>query len=335
MLALLSSLPGGRFTLAALLAAVTFIAAACALLRWTWAAGHERAEAVAALKRAGIQVHYGWEREGLPYPYGPAWIRGWLGDDALNHGVSFSDSGLPGGEHVPAKASAVALLNRLEYLEEGYLHDQPALGPRIGELQLPRLKRLVLIGCGASDAELSRWDLPALEELSLEEPITGACLADLVRRSPLRLLHLYGCQLDEKHLASLVATDSLTDLTLHSVPLTDRGVEILSRNPRWTSLCLSRTKIGDGACRHLARMTAIERLTLDDTAVSEAGLRELATLVNLRELSLDGCPLGDDAVEALLRFPALKLLSLHRTCLSPAGAERLRAKIELVLCDER
>src|SRR5262245_17440939 len=118
-----------RFTLAMLLAVVTVAAIVCAIARSYWLAGRERAEVIETLKAEGFNLRYGWEADGQPYPYGPPWLRSIIGDDALNHCVDFvwCPPGMNDQRKGPS-ANVATLLNRLEYLRDGYVHKLPVLG---------------------------------------------------------------------------------------------------------------------------------------------------------------------------------------------------------------
>jgi hypothetical protein len=221
---------------------------------FAWKKQQVERERVAAkvFKELGGSVDYNWgyfaKARPNTQPPGPAWLRGWLGDDFFAH---------------------VVFLN---------LHSCPVADADLEHLRdLPRLEIVYLDYTKVTDAGLENLrDLRQLTNLSLKSTkVTDVGLEHLRGMTQLKRLELSRTDLTDDGLERLKAMIQLEYLDLHSTDVTDAGLEHLKDLTQLKSLSLEDTKITDVGLGRLKGMTKLERLGLERTKVTDEGVKKL------------------------------------------------------------
>jgi hypothetical protein len=324
----------GRFSLAVLLVVVTAVAIACGVVRWKWVAAQEQAAVIATLAKHDYQACYAWQRNQPAEPDGPAWLRSWLGDDFFNEPFSVGVAWYGSPEPIAKDDSGrmIGWLNALPSLESVELDGRATLGGSLGELRLPRLKKLSVSGQRVTDADLRAISQESpLESLHVSRgQVTGSCLPVLFERHSLRTLGLTYCPLDKQWIELVAGEESLENLFLSSPHLTDDAVAKIARLPRLARLWIS-GELTEGICEPLARCRTLEDLTFTRVPLTSVGLTHLAGLSGLQNLDLEDCGISNESVDLLLTFPALHILRLDGVTLTPENEARLKARIPHVI----
>jgi len=267
-------------------------------------------EAADSLEKRGAQVVYDYQSI-YPdaEPYGPAWLRGLLGENFFS-GVRevtfrYRDSRL-----YDADLKDVGMLTSLESLDTWGQ-------PEIGDAALSNLKRLT-----------------TLRELSLNGAhITNAGLENLSGMNRLRVLCLDETPVGDEGMSCLAGLTQLENLSLANTKVGDLGMRRLIRLVNLRSLCLSSNEISNDGLVALESMPRLETLCLDDwkekSKVTDVGLKHLTGLTELKTLSLKDLNITDAGMTHLSGLTRLEYLDLRNTSVGDAGIERVRSLIHL------
>ena len=163
----------------------------------------------------------------------------------------------------------------------------------------------------------------------------------------LKCVDLYGSEVGDQGLATLVDAQNLVALGLSCAKVTNKGLCYLEQLKTLKTLSLYQTPISDAGLVHLAGLTNLECLLLDDTAISGAGLAHLGgcenleylTLAkitptsgpkpfplpqNLRVLDLENELIPDEDLKYLYPAQSLKMVNLQNTAVTAEGVAKLR-----------
>jgi hypothetical protein len=185
-------------------------------------------------------------------PFGPDWLRGFLGEERLEP-LASATVVVIGGPDV--NDAALATVCHLTTLDELYVGDDSPISDaglkQIGGLR--RLRYLKLRSTPVTDAGLTHLKvLTALEHLDLGfTQVTDHGLIALSGIKNLKELYLFGTDVSDEGLRHLAAISSLEDVDLDLTPITDRGLE------------------------HLKGLTRLRKLRVKETGVTDAGVADL------------------------------------------------------------
>ncbi len=140
----------------------------------------------------------------------------------------------------------------------------------------------------------------------------------------LEALNLFGSDISDSDLSTIVILPALQSLDLHRTNISDAGLEQLSKNIQsLQSLNLRGTNISDAGLEHLVKLQVLQSLDLGHTKISDAGLEQLVKIPSLQSLNLCEIKISDAGLEHLTKLPALQSLYLTGTNISDAGLEQL------------
>jgi hypothetical protein len=148
-------------------------------------------------------------------------------------------------------------------------------------------------------------DIPSLQSLSWNAPVTDETLARIARAPDLRLLEISQPSTDWssrpslaglRHLASL---ERLAELRCCGVRVTDKGMAFLEEMPWLHRLTLLEPDVTDAGLVHLRNLQQLEMLELDCPLIGDAGVARLQGLSHLRELRLGAAKVTDAGVKKL------------------------------------
>lgn len=324
-----------RFGIGNILLAIAVCSIPLGLLSSRIHRGRAQRPAVAAIGRAGGLVWYDFHFDANGDPLrkldlpGPAWLRDWLGIDAMARVREVEFHGRGSNPAVPPLQTDAEVFDRI-----GQLTDLEVLnvsGVAIANDLLQRLARLRslrsmdLRNTGADDEGLSiLGQLPALESLDLANTrIVGRGLASLASCRNLKRLSLAGCSLTADAYERLPACDSLTELDLSATPLDDDGLLRLHGLVRLQKLNLSHTAVTDTGLAVLAGMRDLKTLDLSFTRVVGPGLANLRQCPSLRMLSLESSPLEDAGLDLVADVPSIAELNIRGCAITQNGLARL------------
>lgn len=292
-------------------------------------------EAVEAVRAQGGWVHYDWEFAGDRLvtnrnPPGPAWLRGWLGDEYFQQirlaafvyaeqstgrhmlGLLASQPGLrhiqmTGGQ---ATDEGFSILTEMPQLTSIHVDHAMRLTDRgLGHLRgMTGLKKVILYNARITDAGLQQ-----LDDLRL-----------------LEVLMLPASTISDDGLRALDGKEDLRVLTLSAdglglLGITDVGLARIASHRKLGVLSLRGAAISDDGLRHLAGLKSLEYLTLANChAITDAGLKHLAVLKNLKHLGLAGTSVTGPGLEHLKGLALLRSLSIPSDA-SQSAVNRFRA----------
>ncbi len=319
-----------QFRLSSLILFVT-----CSALPFSWLASDMRQaarqrDAVAGLSQFS-QIKYDFEllvrtATSSARPPGPAWLRGFFGQDFfadVAEATCWTDKDLEHCRTFEHLRTLVCESSR-EITDNGLIAIEsfPELeGLQLGSVGMGRMvyrgplslteagfrhvaghKRLRLLGVSTdrfSDASLEDLQgLGNLETLSLRAGnISDRGLELIPRQFPkLRFLDICATKTTDAGIAHLVGLPFMEQLDLTETAVTDKGVRCVARLANLRVLCLSQTKISDEGLREVAALGRLESLSLDfDPAITDKGLMELARLHSLTYLSTG---IGDNVTDS-------------------------------------
>ncbi len=222
-----------QFSLRTLLIATAMVAVACSLVVRKLDRKRREREVVQsflALDTSHPVVLYNFQSdpETGPFaePYGPAWLRGLLGDDFFSEvtGVMLSNTSADDG--------ALCHVDRLTELRCVDLADTKITDAALLRLaHLPHLEVLYLNGTQIDDVGLAQLaEMKSLKTLNLAETkVTDAGLVTIGQLGQLQILDLRGTAITDAGISHLRRLTRLTALSLLSTKTTDEGVRKLQR----------------------------------------------------------------------------------------------------------
>jgi hypothetical protein len=259
---------------------------ACLALGWRVNRAQTQRRAVARIKAAGGSVKYDYEvggeyppkwavrTKGEPVPWGPAWLRKWIGDEYFQEVTIVS---LGGDRVTDDSLSAVEDLDRVIQLNlwntrnvtnAGLTHLRGAKSVRSAMIH-PRMMADAWLPHLAYLAELRELDLS-------RTPVTDSGLKHIERSLLLEALRLQGAW-----------------------RVTDSGLACIKGLKNLRTLDLSGTMVTDAGLAHLENLAELRELDLSVDMISDAGITHLKGLHKLRELKLIGTSVTDGAVASL------------------------------------
>ncbi len=198
----------------------------------------------------------------LTEPFGPEWLRSWMGGEWMM---------------------------LVDTVNEVYLNGSAATDATLGYLScLTGLMNLWLNETNVTDAGLVHLNgFRSLQHLALiNTQVTDAGLEHLARTTDLRDLILNNTQITDVGLGQLKGLPKLQMLCLDDTRATDAGLAYLKGSTSLEVLTLSNTQVTDAGLVNLTGLTELHSLTLDKTQVSDAGLVHLRGLTEMEQLSL-------------------------------------------------
>lgn len=179
-------------------------------------------------------------------------------------------------------------------------------------------------GSGIKSLEKTRELQHLLIDYGKTEPNELKVIGELTQ---LQELKLWGVEVDDEVLESLVNLDKLRVLEVSARPVTLRGTRAVSRLKNLEELRIFFCRFGDDEVVPFAKLSKLKRLTLGECKVGDRGVESIAKLQNLEWLDLPGAPVGDAGMDSLAKLPKLSYVNILRTKISNAGLRKLsRAK---------
>ncbi len=352
-----------RLSLRAMMALVLVIALP---LGWKVRRAATQRRAVAAVVALGGQITYEDQidplgRPRLPHrPWGPAWLRSFLGDEffrevAWVHFVSRQQGRMVDDE-------TIVVLNDFDHLQGLALQGQTkptreappdrfitAKGlARLGSL--PRLRALGMpfIGCDAAMiALLPRW--PTLENITIfdvaktlnRSPTSDAGMERLAALPNLKSVDLLGTELSPATLAAWGRRPALEVLSFDGSRLARGDLKALAGQSRLTDLSIVLDGHADRPSTHLLihrvaprfgdedldalRAVPLQHLTIMGLDATDAGVGRLLQTHSFTFLALSGRGVTDASIPRLARQAKLTTLVLADTSITDAGLAQLAA----------
>jgi internalin A len=262
-------------------------------------------DAVAAIEKAGGEVHFDWERKnGTVAPGGKPWeparLVKFLGADYFGHvtHVSFATRG----------QLAKPTKELLAYLGEIYRQSD-----KLDDVQF-----------AMREATFSHAD-DLWRRLILSEDVTPKPVMPLLKGlSKLTHLDLRDNDLIFDRLAHIEELTSLTTLDLGGTGITDSQMVHLKKLEQLSELHLDSVNISDAGLANLKGLVRISHLDLEKTGVTDAGLVHLEGLTHLRELSVAFTQVTDRGLVHLKELTNLSYIDLSSTGVTDAGVNELK-----------
>jgi len=323
-----------QFHLRTLLLLVLAVAGLCSWMLVQVRESQHRADATAALRAAGMDVHYDLKPGvGTNVPKGPQVLRENLGDAFFSEGESIQPSMSGNDPFGPSAARKVddddfqlfkasaPNATRIRFpgtkiTDAGLVHLQ----------QFSELEVLELSNTGITDIGLVHLEpLTSLRTLHLDGTrVTDAGMAHLAKLVELRCLYLDRTAVGDMGVKHLIRLPALESLRLEATLVTDKGMKDIAQLEHLTSLTLSKTQVTDGGLEFLGNLQQLQSITLRDTAITDAGFKHLHGLTELQWLNLRETKIADDGMMYLEDSTKLEVLFLDATDISDVGLEPLR-----------
>lgn len=239
-----------QFSLRTLMIVMVIVAIPCAWLGKKIDRKRREREIVSsieALKGRVLFDYQEWPANLRSEPFGPAWLRSFLGDDF------FSEIQLVDFVDCPVADSQLISLR-----------------------ELPHLKRLWLTRTKVTDYGLAILrDLSELQTLDLSQTdITDAGLANLKQLTGVQQLLLAGTKITDAGLVNLKDMAQMTHLNLDGTHVTDAGLAKLASMRELQTLDLGGTRITDRGLGGLKELSRLHLLILNDTDVTDGGVSD-------------------------------------------------------------
>jgi internalin A len=297
-----------RFSVRGLIVLVVVIGAG---LGWLVRSARIQSEAVAAIEKAGGEVHFDWEQKnGTVAPGGKPWEPArfvkLLGVDYFGHvtHVSFATR----GQLAKPTRELLAHLGKV-FRQSAELDD---------------------VQFSMREATFSHAD-DLWRRLILSGDVTPKPVMPLLKgQSKLTHLDLRDNDLIFDRLAHMEELTSLTTLDLGGTGITDSQMVHLKKLEQLSELHLDSVNISDAGLANLKGLVRISHLDLEKTGVTDAGLVHLDGLTHLRELSLAFTQVTDRGLVHLKELTNLAYIDLSRTGVSDAGAKELKLALPKV-----
>lgn len=168
----------------------------------------------------------------------------------------------------------------------------------------------------------------ALDYTSLEYGTADA----LALNTSIRELRVWKCEIQEKTLARISQSSSITDLHIESV-LFSKAAFCFERNTTIKALRLINSHVKAEGAATLARNRTIETLDVSVNEIGDAGAEALALNATITELTVQNNEIGDLGVEALSKNTTLRSLWLRKNNVTSRGACALARNTSLYTLD--
>jgi len=280
-----------QFSIRSLLILVVVVAIPCSWLAVEMKKAKEQQEAVKAIRKAGAEVDYFYDRHDAN------------GDELV-------------GEELPRPVWLQAFVGKARVFQvcsQDFVHDTFA---KITDAELEHVERLtdlrhlLLDKTLVTDAGLKHIEgLTKLEVLYLDNTqITDAGLEHIHDLPRLRFVTLDNTKVTGTGLRQMKGLPNLQDLSLDGTQVTDTALPYLAALPHLQDLSLSGTKVTDAGLRHLKSLTTLKTVRLNGTRITDAGLRCFEGMHHLEGLELNGTKVTDEGIKRLQRaLPKCKI----------------------------